>query len=218
MCNRNHYYFAFSVISYKFCSTLIVQDVSAQVLGAFNKRPKVTLPEVNELPDFLEQPLSDNTKIPVLRHEYNSYLIQSMEDTCTPEDLNVLFRISDTESAYELITKTLGSPIRNNPPSREGTGTGCSFVHFWDNNIRSLLETFISNGNTIRNSSQHSTLGKRPDFGFILGQVCPFRGEEKSIVNNEDPRAELTDKLTWTYDPAPYILGKMCAHFKMITF
>lgn len=177
----------------------------------------MTLPEINELPEFLEQPLSDNMKIPILRHEYNSYLIQSMEDTCTPEDINILFRISDTESAYEFITKTLGSPIRNNPPSREGTEY--SFVHFWDDNIRSLLEILISNGTTIRNSSQNmSTPGKRPDFGFILGHVCPFRGEEKSLINNEDPRNELIDKLTWIYDPAPYILGKMCAHFKMITF
>jgi hypothetical protein len=177
----------------------------------------VTLSEVNELPDFLEQPLSDNMKIPILQHEYDSFLIKSMQDTCTPEDLNILFRISNTESAFELITMTLGSPILNNPPSREGTKY--SFIHFWDDNIRKLLEILISNGTTIRNSSQHtSTPGKRPDFGFILGHVCPFRGEEKSLVNNEDPRAKLIDKLTWIYDPAPYILGKMCAHFKMITF
>ena len=177
----------------------------------------MTLPEVDKLAKFLEQPLSDNMKIPVLRHEYNSYLIQNMEDTCTSEDLDILFRISDTESAYEFITTTFGMSIRKNLPKREGTKY--SFISFWDINIRFPLEILISDGTSIRNSSQHmSTFGKRADFGFILNHVCLFRGEEKSFINNEDLRAKLIDKLTWIYDPAPYILGKMCAHFKMITF
>ncbi|CAI2185039.1 13028_t:CDS:2 [Funneliformis geosporum] len=183
-----------------------VQDVSAQVLDVFNKRHRVMLPKVDELADFLEQPLLDNMKIPILQHEYNSYLVQGMENTCTPEDLNILFRISDTEDAYEFITKTLSAPIRNNPPSREGTEY--SFVSFWDINIRFPLEQFIPDGISIRNSSQKmSTFGKRPDFGFILNHVCPFRGVEKSLINNDDPKAELRDKLFWTYDPAPYVLG-----------
>ncbi|CAI2174149.1 9966_t:CDS:2, partial [Funneliformis geosporum] len=42
-----------------------VQDVSAQVLDVFNKRPRVMLPDVDELVDFLEQPLLDNIKIPI---------------------------------------------------------------------------------------------------------------------------------------------------------
>ncbi|CAG8703158.1 4744_t:CDS:2, partial [Funneliformis mosseae] len=65
--------------------------------------------------------LSDNMKIPILRHEYNSYLIQSMEDTCISEDLNILFQINDTENAYEFITKTLDSPIWNNSSLRKRT-------------------------------------------------------------------------------------------------
>ncbi|CAI2172098.1 11358_t:CDS:2 [Funneliformis geosporum] len=42
---------------------------------------------------------------------------EDIENTCTSEDLNILFQISDTENAYEFITKTLGVPIRNNSPS-----------------------------------------------------------------------------------------------------
>jgi hypothetical protein len=33
-----------------------------------------------------------------------------------------------------------------------------------------------------------STLGKRPNIGFILDHVGLFRGEEKSLNNEEDPR------------------------------
>ncbi|CAG8592888.1 6332_t:CDS:2 [Diversispora eburnea] len=186
--------------------TLIVQDVSVKILDAYNKRPKEMLPKVNELVDFFEKPLPDHLKIPILQHEYDCFLNQSLENPCTSEDLNILFRVSETESAYKFIAKILCAPILNNPPPREGTED--SYVSFWDVNIRFPLEFLISDGISIRNSSYNtSTFSKRPDFGFILNNVCPFRGEEKSLNNNEDPKSELRDKLCWAYDPAPYILG-----------
>src|SRR2546421_1765599 len=46
-----------------------------------------------------------------------------------------------------------------------------SFISFWDINIRFPLEHLIPDGISIRNSSNMSTLGKRPDFGFILNHV-----------------------------------------------
>jgi len=53
-----------------------------------------------------------------------------------------------------------------------------------------------------------STGNDQPDYGLILNHVCLFRGEEKSPSSNEDPKSELRNKLVWTYDPAPYVLGK----------
>ncbi|KAF8576604.1 hypothetical protein K439DRAFT_646707 [Ramaria rubella] len=50
----------------------------------------------------------------------------------------------------------------------------------------------------------------RPDFGFLVQNVCVFRGEEKGPENPEDPRAELADKLMWVYNPAEYMLGYYC--------
>jgi len=38
--------------------------------------------------------------------------------------------------------------------------------------------------------------------------VCPFRGEEKQWSSTDDPRAELQNKLVWTYGHAPYVLGE----------
>ncbi|CAG8728218.1 19567_t:CDS:2, partial [Dentiscutata erythropus] len=183
-----------------------VHDVSAKVLDAFNKRPKVTLPDVNELANFLEMPIPENMKIPLLQREYDSFLIQSMKNTCTSEDLNILFRVSETERAYEFITTIIGGLIRNDPPSREGTER--LYLSFWDTNIRFPLELLISDGISIRNSSQHSSsFSKRPNYGFIVNHICLFRGEEKSPTSYEDAKAKLKDKLYWTYDPAPYILG-----------
>ena len=80
---------------------------------------------------------------------------------------------------------------------------------FWDDNIRKLLEHLIPEGKTIRNGNQHTEKRKlRPDFGFLLKKICPFRGEEKGPDNSEDPKAELADKLNWVYDSAPYMLGE----------
>jgi hypothetical protein len=45
-----------------------------------------------------------------------------------------------------------------------------------------------------------------PDPILLFANLCLFRGEEKAPANNEDPRAELADKLDgWAYGPAPYI-------------
>ncbi|RHZ82138.1 hypothetical protein Glove_114g70 [Diversispora epigaea] len=185
---------------------LSVHDVSGKILNAFKKIPNLTLPEVDELANFLEKPIPENMKMPLSQREYDNFLNPNLDDLCTSEDLDILFQVSKTESAYKFTIKTLGWPILNNPPSEEGTKY--SYVSFWDANIRFPLELLISDGKSVRNSSQHtSTFAKQPDYGFIVNHVCPFRGEEKSPINNEDAKAKLRDKLCWTYDPAPYVLG-----------
>ena len=58
-------------------------------------------------------------------------------------------------------------------------------------------------------SNRHTdTKKKRPDYGFLKDAVCPFRGEEKPSESRDDPKAELSDNLTWTYSPAPYVFGE----------
>ena len=48
----------------------------------------------------------------------------------------------------------------------------------------------------------------RPDYAFLVNNLCPFRGEEKAPESNADPKQELADKLAWAYDPAPYVFGE----------
>jgi len=48
----------------------------------------------------------------------------------------------------------------------------------------------------------------RPDYGFLPLGVCVFRGEERPpLFSGMHPKEELAAKLTWTYNPAPYLLG-----------
>jgi hypothetical protein len=138
----------------------------------------------------------------------------SITDPCSLDDLRILFRVSDTECATEFCSRVIFSPILyDNVPSDDGTKN--NFIAFWDTCIRNPLELLISDGSSIRNSNKGtSTNGDRPDYGFILSNVCPFRGEENSSISTEDPKVKLGRKLLWTYDPAPYVLGKISCLFQ----
>ena len=63
-----------------------------------------------------------------------------------------------------------------------------------------------------RNGSQDSSSYPllRPDFSAtIYGRGCFFRGEEKKLGSNEDPQAELYEKLQdiWPFPGLPFVLG-----------
>ncbi|CAG8635289.1 5582_t:CDS:2, partial [Paraglomus occultum] len=70
-----------------------------------------------ELATFLEQSLADDIKIPLLRDEFDTFLVSGYQDPCTAEDLETLFRVSDTESAYTFVTGVLGSAIMTPSPA-----------------------------------------------------------------------------------------------------
>jgi hypothetical protein len=122
-------------------------------------------------------------------------------------DIETLFRVDDVERAEKLYVKAATCVLT---PSPENDSTENAFIQFWDNNLRTFLEVVRPGGKSIRDSNFHtSTASFRPDFGFLYLGNCPFRGEEKSPMNSEDPRAELAKKMVWTYDPAPYVLGSV---------
>jgi len=44
-----------------------------------------------------------------------------------------------------------------------------------------------------------------------LRKRCSLCGEEKELGSKEDPKKELSSKMDWNYNPAPYVLGKILA-------
>ena len=81
-----------------------------------------------------------------------------------------------------------------------------------DQCISEVLFSFAPQFKLRRNSAQDSSSYplKRPDFSAtILGKGCYFRGEEKKLDSNEDPRVELYLKLqdNWPFPGLPFVLG-----------
>jgi hypothetical protein len=112
---------------------------------------------------------------------------------CNRSDIEILFRVSESDSSQTLFFVFCNAVLKSAPPN---SGSESSFHSFWDTNIRDILELLIPNGTNIRDSSAHtSTKKSRPDYGFVLDNICPFHGEEKAPTDRDDPKAELSDKL-----------------------
>lgn len=154
---------------------------------------------------YLNVPLQDDEKVPISRDEHRKLIALSYPNTCTANDLAALFRVTEDEEVGFL--NRFIHAIEYPPPPLSGTED--SFHSFWDTNIQDILAIIFPDEAWVRNSNQGTSTGLgRPDFVFLIRGVCAFRGEEKPRhYTGSTPRDELVDKLYWTYDPAPYIIG-----------
>lgn len=188
------------------CFYLLLTDDFRDIVGRWQtKRLKFQLPSTAELKAFVDRPLLDNEKIPLDPDRFQSLINMTVPggDWCNREDVEALFRSEDGNSVLDQFFFV----VTEAPPR---SGTENSFISFWDSNVRKILELLIPGGWSTRDSSRHTVTGLlRPDFAFILYKLCPFRGEEKPPGSNDDPKAELSTKLAWAYDPAPYVLGQL---------
>jgi hypothetical protein len=155
---------------------------------------------------YLQRPLAEDEKIPIPQDEFD-WLSRNMEHPefeLSAEQLAALFRVSTDERTRRL-EWIFSSAIESIPPAY---GTEELFHSTWDRNISNILEFILSRAEIIRNSNRNtSTALKRPDYGLLIKNHCILRGEEKGSNTAGNPAEELVDKLIWTYDPLPYILG-----------
>ena len=183
-----------------------LDDDGALIIARWrSKHLQAGLPTIDELASFVDCPLSDDDKIPISANFFNGLVSSSLElhDICTPNDVQPLFRLGHGGTRLDKIFWVVAS----SPPYG---GTERAFIHFWDDNIRGVVELLLPTGRSMRNSSEHTaTMRCRPDYAFLVNNFCPFRGEERSPESTADPKQELADKLAWAYDPAPYVLGEV---------
>ena len=191
----------------------IVVDKSRDLVETWST-PIQTLPgNVLELLVYVNRDLMEDKKIPLSHCQFMRLLSQEVDkkSICSKADLSQHFRHSEDENAGYLWESYLRSTIYRGPPDENGTEA--SYISFWDRNMRDILAAIITKGQTrcMRHSNRDaSTIFKRPDFSLLTGGFCAFRGEEKAPgYSGTNPMVELTDKLIWTYDPAPYVLGKL---------
>jgi hypothetical protein len=181
-----------------------IADISQKLCGLWTKPVALDL---RHLKEYLEKPLEPDWRIPLSYNQWKAYLASELSpaQACSDEDLELLFKQSEDETAVGILHLFDHAIIRDpvNP-----SGTEISLVSFWDRNIRDILERPL-NVACIRDSNQGTETGKlRPDFGLLLSNVCVFRGEEKRIgFWGTHPREELRLRTRWVYDPAPYTLG-----------
>jgi hypothetical protein len=190
----------------------VVVDKSYDLMEAWSA-PIKTLPgDIFQLLLYVSKDLTEDEKVPLSHCEFSRLLSQGVDEKniCSEADLEQLFRPSEDENADYLWSIYLFPTIHRSPPDE--SGTEASYISFWDRNIRDILAAIITEGQTrcIRDGNQDtSTILQRAGFALLTGGICAFRGEEKPpVYSGTHPRDELTEKMVWTYDPAPYILGR----------
>jgi len=181
-----------------------IADISRKLFDLWTKPGKRDLWQLKE---YLEEPLDPDWKIPLSHAEWRGLLVTESipEHACTAEDLELLFTLSEDETAVAILD-LLKPAIKLGPV--DPSGTELSLISFWDGNIRGVLQRILGVAG-IRDSNQSTCTGSlRPGFGLLLANSCVFRGEEKRLAfTGTHPRDELQNKTRWVYDPAPYILG-----------
>ncbi|KAI6045161.1 hypothetical protein EDC04DRAFT_2929361 [Pisolithus marmoratus] len=187
---------------------LFIDDVNLVETWMTN-RLRVDIPPVEQLHELVERPLAEPEKIPIPETMLEALVSIYDGQRCTTDAAHSLFKVGEFDvnllDAYDAVFK-----------SAPDSGTEYSFISFWDYNISRILQMVVPNGHATRNNNQFtSILLYRPDFAFLLKQVCPFRGEEKGPDVVNDPREELIEKCIWIYDPAPYMLGYYCVGTEM---
>ncbi|ETL94768.1 hypothetical protein L917_07341, partial [Phytophthora nicotianae] len=164
------------------------------------------LPLLGELAEFVEHELP----VKITLHEQIRANWLAKKKTATPELMDKLFRIDNTEPCVEFLYQIGSRVVESVDPG----DTKYSFVSFWDDLIRHVLN-FVSIGKSDRNTSRSESTG-RPDYLFIVDSVCVFRGEEKAPGEQmETPRRELFEKLVWSYGDAPYLFGYAAVRYEV---
>ncbi|CAI2173557.1 15222_t:CDS:2 [Funneliformis geosporum] len=175
-------------------------------LDILKKEPDF-IPSPDSLKDWLQQP--PNSPIKVKPEIYDAYFRSQVN----PIFLNKIF-VSSPNASIKLWIEFINGIVTPFQPSF----TEDSYHPLWQQAIYNPIKLGCKDGTYNRNSSYNtSTKQLRPDFSFLVSNVCLFRGEEKAPNNAENPANELTSKLIWTYGECPYIFGYYAVGF-MVTF
>jgi hypothetical protein len=175
------------------------RDSSGEWLAEFcTKRVEFdSLPFVGSLVGFVARPLP--VKIRAKKKWLDKWKLKS-------ELQEKMFVLDDAAPSVEF--KGLIFHRRALKQLRRGQ-TESSYHYLWDSVFRNVLDYLFTRARMERDSCNGSSTGtKRPDFLFILDNVCVFRGEEKSAeIDIRVATEELCEQLEWGYGRVPYVFG-----------
>ncbi|CAN8302237.1 unnamed protein product [Cochlearia groenlandica] len=187
-------------------STLEFQDPSEHYLSKL-RVPAANLPSLFDLPRYLQQPPPQNLRFPLRRDVYKDL----------PQGKELFFCISSTELLdCRAITYDIISPIM----SRLNPNTGLivisskdSLIPVWEDCVNRIVSKFVDMVVLRKPDSSSSCVENVQDqwpnvTGFVKGFAL-WRGEEAVTVREgeSDPSSLLVEKLLWSFNDLPYILG-----------
>ncbi len=104
-----------------------------EILERWTRQPPI--PGLEGILSCLNQPLVEEAKMPISQEEFDDFVTgigRFEEDRCTRDDVEMLFRFSDTKSARHFYID-FAHTLKRQPPAPDKTEH--AFVHFWDSNI-----------------------------------------------------------------------------------
>lgn len=164
--------------------------------------PLVELPLAKNLRTLLES--HPQQKAPI-----ESAVLTSWEGRVAKTNLAPFFAAS-TQNCCVVLGYEISALLLSPQPVVGENEDGCHGLI--DQCVAKPLKLFAPEFRLSRNSSQDSSSYplKRPDFSAtVVGKGCFFRGEEKKMDSNENPAAELHEKLqhVWPFPGIPFVLG-----------
>ena len=192
-----------------------IADISATLVQRWTQLT-LPLPPLDDLVTYIQGPLAEDDKIPPSEYfmmQFTSFQVNPRA-MCNLDNVKWLSRLSEDEQADVLWTIVKLSLMFSLP---DNDSTESAFHIFWDGNIQRLLEVTILCRTIWDSNEQMSTALLRLDFWVLIDSVCAFRDKEKAPrYHGPHPKYELIQKLTWTYDPAPYkaifLVGVWCTY------
>ncbi|RAL52209.1 hypothetical protein DM860_016058 [Cuscuta australis] len=189
------------------------QDPTEYYVGCL-RVPPPTLPSLFELTWYLQEPPPEELRFPLRKDVYND-LPHGKESFFTACNELLL-------DCRGITFDLLGSVMRSHPTLSDSSTD--SFIGLWDDCVNRTLTKFCSPEMVFVRRKSSSSLAETvqdqwPDVTAFIRSFCLWRGEETGRMREgqPDPSSTLVEKMTWTYEDLPYVLGYYAVGFH-VTF
>ncbi|KAL0886442.1 hypothetical protein Bca101_010425 [Brassica carinata] len=197
---------------YKSLSTLEFQDPSEHYLSSL-RVPAANPPSLFELARYLQEPPPENLRFPIRRDVYKDL----------PPGKELFFTTSSTELLdCRAITYDIIGPIMSRLSPSFVTSSKDSLIPLWDECVNRMVSKFCDMVVLRKPDSSSFVENVQDQWPNVVGFVKGFglwRGEEADKVREGAavPSSLLVEKILWSYDDLPYILGYHAIGF-IVTF
>ncbi|XP_021730187.1 uncharacterized protein LOC110697151 [Chenopodium quinoa] len=185
------------------------QDPTEYYLGCL-RSPPTTLPTLLELSWYIQEPPPEEFRLPIRKDIYRDL----------PQGRELFFTTSSNEplDCKSFTIDILSSLIRSIPSITASTSSSRdSYISLWDDCINRVVSKFcpsemvFTRKQLTKATSSESFRDQWPNLTGMVKNLCLWRGEEIDQIRESqpfiDPSSTITQKISWTYNDLPYVLG-----------